>query len=71
MTSMAALRPLAVPPSSRCAAARPQALQASKVGAGSPDPQAGAAPELPSRGGGEEQARRTNNREDSAAHRQT
>ena len=55
MASMAAFRLTAALPSSRCAAARPQALQASKVGAGSPDPQAGAAPGLPSsKGGGQE-----------------
>jgi hypothetical protein len=52
MASMAAFRPRAALPSSRCAAARPQALLASKVSADSPDPQAGAAPGLPSSKGG-------------------
>ena len=51
MAIMAAFRLRVALPSSRCAAARPQALQASKVGAGSPGPQAGPAPGLPSRKG--------------------
>ena len=47
MASMVASRPLAALPSSRCAAPRPQALQASSAPACSLDPQAGAAPGLP------------------------
>jgi hypothetical protein len=44
--------PVAALPSSRCAAARPQALQASRASAGSHGPQAGATPELPPSKGG-------------------
>ena len=53
---MAAFWPVSALPCSRCAAAtRPrggQALQSSRVSAGSPDPQAGPAPELPRSKGG-------------------
>jgi hypothetical protein len=52
MASMVALRPLAALPSSRCAAARPQAMQWSRVSAANLDPQAGATPELPHSKGG-------------------
>jgi hypothetical protein len=56
MASMTACRLTAALPSSRCAAAKPQTLLASKVSAGSPDPQAEAAPGLPSsKGGSQEQ----------------
>jgi hypothetical protein len=59
MASMAAFRLTAALPSSRCAAARPQLLQASRVSASSLDPQAGAAPGLlHSKGGVDEQGGR-------------
>ena len=70
MASMAAFRPLAALPSSRCAAARPQFLQANKVSASSPIVQAGAAPQLPpSKGGADDQdgRRLLQRREDFAA----